>query len=131
MKRQLDANAYLKEYQQWEPGGLHCKFLYQQMFLHATATSQSEYNHTIHWGRREPSAESDLRAEPTTMELVSPDSTWEEITEFYQDVYQFQRLSGRSNCKEGTVEGIHQEVLDSNKASGISSHPHCQRQSRD
>ena len=52
---QLDANAYLQEQQQWAHGSLHCKYLYQQMFLHVTATGQSEHEHTIHWGQREAS----------------------------------------------------------------------------
>ena len=84
-------------------------------FLHATATGKSEHNHTIHQGRREPSVEQDLGVEPTTMELISPDSTWEEIAELYWDVYQLQRLPTRSCCEEGMEQHLHQEVLDSIK----------------
>ena len=49
------------------------------------------------------------------MELISPDSTREEITELYWDIYQLQWLPRRSYCKEGTEKCIHQEVLDSIK----------------
>ena len=85
------------------------------MFLHAAATGKSEHNYAIHQDRREPSAEWDLRAEPTAMELISPDPTQEEITELYWDIYQLWRLPVRSHCKEGMEEHIHQEVLDSIK----------------
>ena len=78
-EQQLDADAYVKEQWQWAPSRLHCEYLCQLMFLPATATSQSEHNCTIHWGRREPLPEPDLGAEPTTMELVYPDSTQEDM----------------------------------------------------
>ena len=52
-ERQLDADAYFEEHQWWAPGGLHQEFLYQQMFLHAAATIQSEHDQAICWGRRE------------------------------------------------------------------------------
>ena len=37
-ERHLDADVFLDEYLWWEPGGLHCPFLLQQMFAHAKAT---------------------------------------------------------------------------------------------
>ena len=83
----LDADAYLKEQWHWAPGGFRHEYLYQQMFSHATMTSQSKYDHAICWGQRKPLPEWDLGMEPTTMELVFPNSTWEEIGDLYQDVY--------------------------------------------
>ena len=85
------------------------------MFLHATATSWSKHDHAIHQGRREPLVEQDLGVEHTAMELICPDSTWEDIADLYQDVYQLWRLPGRSHCKDGTEEHICQEILDSLK----------------
>ena len=79
---------YLQEHPWWVPGGLHHQFLLHSMFLHAEATGQREYDHAISQGRWEPSAEQDLEAEPPTIELVSPESTREEITEIYHDMYQ-------------------------------------------
>ena len=111
----LVANAYHQKQRWQQPGGLHCKFLYQQMFSHATATGKSEHNHTICWGQRKPSPECDLRVEPTAMELIGPDSKCQDIVGLYQDVYQLQRLPGRSPCGEGTEEYICQEILDSIK----------------
>ena len=57
VERWLGTNVYLEEHQWWVPSRLHCQFLLQQMFLHATATGQREYNHAICWGRWEPSVE--------------------------------------------------------------------------
>ena len=88
VERQLDTDAYLKEHQWWVPGGLHCQFLLQQMFLHAAATGQREYDHAIHQGGWEPSAEQDLEAKLSSMEPISPESTREEIAEIYCDVFQ-------------------------------------------
>ena len=32
----LDAELCLDEYPRWDTGGLHCLFILQQMFIHAT-----------------------------------------------------------------------------------------------
>ena len=73
-ERQLATDAYLQKQGWWLP-----KFIYQQMFLHATATGQSEHDHAICHDQREPSLEQDLGVEPTAMELVGPDSTHQDI----------------------------------------------------
>ena len=44
---QLAADAYLEEQRQWAHGRLHCKYLCQQMLLHAAVTGQSEHEHAI------------------------------------------------------------------------------------
>ena len=114
-ERWLDVNAYLKEQQQWAPGGLHHENLCQQMFLHDAATSQSEHDCTICWGRRKPSSKWDLGAEPTAMELVCPDSTWEDIEDLYWDVYQPWRLPRRGWCREATEECLCRKIINSLK----------------
>ena len=85
------------------------------MFLHAAVTGQSEHNHAIHWGQREPLPEWDLGAEPTAMELATPNSTCQHIKDLYRDVYQLWRLPGRGWCKEATEEHLYKEILDSIK----------------
>ena len=94
---------------------LHHEYLCQQMFLHAAATDWSKHNCTICLGRREPSPKHDLGVEPTTMELVCPDSTQEDIEDLYQDVYKLQRLPGRGQCEETTKELLNKEILNSIK----------------
>ena len=56
-KRQLDAEAYLKEQWQWTSGRVHQEYLHQIMFHHATATSKHEHDYAVCWGRQETSAE--------------------------------------------------------------------------
>ena len=85
--------------------------------------------HAICWGRREPSAERDLRVEPTAMELVSPDSTWEEITELYWD--SCRGCQGGVAVKRGLRSTFTRKSWTPSKnASGISGLLLCQRQSR-
>ena len=88
VERWLNSDAYLKENQWWVPCRLHHQLLLQGMFLHAVAMGQREYDHAIHQGRWEPSVQWDLEAEPSAIELVSPESTREEIAEIYHDMYQ-------------------------------------------
>ena len=83
----LDTDTYLQEQWQWAHGSLHHDYLCQQMFLHAAVTDQSEYEHAICQGQREPSPEWDLGAEPTTMELIGPDSTCQDMEDLYWNVY--------------------------------------------
>ena len=94
-EQQLDTDAYLQEQRWWQPGSLHCEFFYQQMFLCAAMAGKSEHSHTIHWGWRRPSLEQDLGAEPTTMELVGPDLTCQDVEDLYWDVYQLWKLHRR------------------------------------
>ena len=68
-----------------------------------------------------------LEAEPSTIQLVNPESTREEIAEIYYNVYQLLRALGRMLRNREMEELIHQEILDSVKnASGIGRFPHCQ-----
>ena len=76
----------------WTHSSLHHEYMLLQIFQHATVTGQSSYKHAIHWSQREPSTEWDLLAEPTTTELVSPNSQCQDIEALYCDVYQLCRL---------------------------------------
>ena len=78
-ERQLDADTFLDKYLRWEPHGCHCLFLIYQIFAHAVATGQKEYNQAVHQGWQQPSPEQDLIVEPSTIELVGPRSSREEI----------------------------------------------------
>ena len=108
----LDADAYLQEQWQWAQCGLHHEYMCQQMFLHATATGQSEHECTIHQRQREPLPKWDIGAEPTAMELVGPNLTCQDIEDLYQDVYQLQRLPRRGQCEEATKVHLCKEVID-------------------
>ena len=114
-ERQLNTDAYLEEHQQWVPSGLHCQFLLQRMFLHASARGWREYDHGVCWGRWEPSVERDLEVEPFAIELIDPESTREEIAEIYHNVYQLWRSLWKMLCDGKMEKCIHQEILDSIK----------------
>ena len=49
------------------------------------------------------------------MDLVGPEMSQGEIRVIYNDVYQLQRLPGRSPCDKLTAKQICQEILDSIK----------------
>ena len=106
VERQLDANAYLNEQWQWTHSSLHHEFLFQQMFQHAMVTSWSGYKCAICCGQREPLPEQDLLVEPTAMELISPNSTCQDIEELYWDVYKLSRLPGWGRSEEATEEWL-------------------------
>ena len=76
---------------------------------------QREYDHAICQGRWEPSVEQDLEVEPSAIELVSPESTREEIAEIYCNVYQLCRLPGTMPGDEEMEAHLCQEILDSIK----------------
>ena len=82
-----------------------------KMFSHIAVTGQSEHDHPILQGQREPSSEQDLGAEPITMELVCPDCTREDIQDLYQDVFKLWRLPIRGWCEEATEEHLCQDIL--------------------
>ena len=85
------------------------------MFHQATATSKSKHDHAICQGRWEPSVEQDVEREPMAMELIWPDSSWEDIVDLYHDVYQLGSLLGKICCDEEMEVCICQEVMDSVK----------------
>ena len=114
-ERQLDADAYPTECEQWVLFGLQHDFLLHRMFVHAMATGQQEHDHAIHHGRWEPSPVWDLGMEPSMVELIYANSTREEIAKIYQDVYQLQWLPGKMPCNVETEEQLCQEILDSVK----------------
>ena len=60
------------------------------------------------------------------MELICPDSTWEDIEDLYWDMYQLWRLSRRGQCEEATGEHLYKEILDSIKECLWFKHPSAQ-----
>ena len=82
------------------------------MFQHAMVTGWNEYKCTIWCGQREPLPGWDLLAEPTAMELIGPDSTHQDISELYWNIYQLSKLPRQGRSEEATEKQIHQEVLD-------------------
>ena len=46
------------------------------------------------------------------MELLTQETTWEEIMALYHQVYQLKRSPGPVPCLEDTTEEIHIEILE-------------------
>ena len=83
------------------------------MFSHAVATGRKQYDQAIHW--QQPLPEQDLSVEPSTVELIGPRSTREDIRGVYNDIYQLWRSPSKSPCDGETEENIHQKNLNSIK----------------
>ena len=115
VERQLDADAFLDECPCWGHHWLYRMFLMLWMFAHAMATGQNEHDWAIHQGWWPPSPKWLLGAEPSAMDLIGPEMSWAEIRVIYNDVYQLQKLPGRSPCDKETGERICWEILDSVK----------------
>ena len=85
------------------------------MIQHTVVTSQSAYESAICWGQREPLPEWDPSAEPTAMELFSPNSQCQDIEVLYCEICQLHRLPRQNRCEELTAEWLHKEIMDSIK----------------
>ena len=85
------------------------------MFAHAEAARQKEYDHRICWGCQQPLLERDLQVELSTMELITQETTQEEIMALYHQVYQLKRNPREVPCSEDTKEEICLEILETLK----------------
>ena len=63
-------------------------------------------------GCQEPLPERDLWAEVPTMELLTHETTWEEIMGIYHQVYQLRRKPREVPCSQDTAEETHMEILE-------------------
>ena len=82
-ERRLDAMLFLYEIPKWEPGGPHHLFLFQKMFTHAKAIGLKEYHWQICQGHWKSSPERDLQAKASTMEMLTLETTCEEVLTLY------------------------------------------------
>ena len=116
-ERRLDANLFLEELPRWEPGGLHHPYLYQRMFACVEADGQKECDHGIHQGCWQPLLERDLWVELPTMELLTQETTQEEVMALYHKVYQLKRSPREVPCSKDTAEETCIEILEMLKES--------------
>ena len=111
-ERRLDAKLFLDEISKWKPVGLNHLFLFQKMFAHMKAIELKVYhcgNHRSHW---QPLLERDLWAKVSAMEMLTPETTQDEVMALYQEVYQLKRNPGEVPCLEDTAKEIQIEISD-------------------
>ena len=85
------------------------------MFTHAEATGWKEHDQAIHQGWQQPSLKWDLGVEPSTMEVIGPETIREEFRRIYNEMYQLKRAPSVNPCDVEMAEGVHQEILNSVK----------------
>ena len=112
----LDTKLFLEEIPRWHLGGLHHALLYQRKFEHVKASGLKEYHRGICQGHWQPSPEGTPQAEVSTMGLLTPEMTLDEILALYQEVYQHRRELGEDQCTEDVVGKVHNEILEAIRA---------------
>ena len=111
-ERRLDAKLFLDEIPKWEASRLHHLFLFQRMFAHAEAMGLKEYHHRICHGHWQPLSERDLWVGASAMEMLTLETTCEEVMALYQEVYLLKRNPGEVPCLEETTKEIQIEILE-------------------
>ena len=66
----LDAELFLNEYPRWDVRGLHCPFIFQQMFIHAAESWQKEAERLIHHSCWQGLPRLDSEVDISTIQLV-------------------------------------------------------------
>ena len=93
-RHHLDMDLFLDEYLWWEASGLQCPFILQGMFMHAETMGQKEREWAIHQGHWQALPRLDTKADVPAIQVMGFKTTWREIWEIYNDVYQLKRLPG-------------------------------------
>ena len=85
------------------------------MFTHAEATGQKEHDCRVFQDHQQPLPRKDVWAKVPAMELLTHETTWEEIAGLYHKVYQLKRNPRAVPCSEDTTEEISIEILETLK----------------
>ena len=111
-ERRLDANLFWDEIPRWEPSRPHHPYLYQRMFAHTDAAWQKGYDHGVCQGHWQPLPERDVQVKVPVMELITQETTQEEIIGLYHQVYQLKRNLRVVPCSQDMGEEIYLEILE-------------------
>ena len=80
--------------------------------LHMLRWSDREYYRGIFQGHQQPSPDRSPQVKVSSMGLLTPQTTYEEILALYKKVYQLKRDSGEVQCSEDIVEETCAEILE-------------------
>ena len=93
-ERVMDVELFLKGWAKWEKDSPYHLAMMYKMFRHAANEGQKEAEHTVCQGCWEGLPKLDPEADLSAVQLVSPETTKEEILSLYLEVYKQQRLPG-------------------------------------
>ena len=111
----LDAELFLNEYPQWDVRGLHCPFILQRMFVHATESGWKEAERLIWCSCWHGLHRLDPEADASTIQVVGYWTSREEIGDLYHQVYMLKRLSRPPLCEPKRAQEVMRDILSSLK----------------
>ena len=90
----MDMELFMEGQTKWEEDSPHQLVMLYEMFKHATNEGWKEAEHTVCWGCQQGLPKLDVEADLSAIQLVSPETSKEEIIYLYLEVYKQQRLPG-------------------------------------
>ena len=93
-ERVMDVELFFEGLAKWEADSPHCLMMLYEMFHHAADTRWKEAEWTVHWGHQKELPKLDPEADLSTIQLVSPHTSKEELQSLYLEVYKQWRLPG-------------------------------------
>ena len=90
----MDVELFLEGQAKWEADSPHCLMMLYEMFHHATDEGQKEAEQTVHRGHWKELLKLDPEVDLSTIQLVIPHTSKEELQSLYLEVYKQWRLPG-------------------------------------
>ena len=94
LERVMDMDLFLEMQSKWAQDSPHCLVLLHEMFCHAASKGWKEVEQIICQGCWQHMPQLNPEAGVPAVELVSPETSREELIEIYQEVYRLHRLPG-------------------------------------
>ena len=94
MERALDVDLFLGAQDQWAEDSPHHLTILHEMFLHAASEGQKEAERYVHQGVWWQMPQLNPEVDISTVQLVRPKTSWEELLNIYLEVYKLCRLPG-------------------------------------
>ena len=108
-------DMFLDGYARWEVGSPHRSVILHEMFLYTAEQGQKEVEWMIHCGCWHGLLKLDLQADISAVWLVGPQTSKEEFTALYYEVYKLRRLPGSPPCGLEWMEELATKIVSSLK----------------
>ena len=92
----MDVKLFLEGQTRWEADSPYHLMMIHEMFQHTTDQGQKEVEQTVQWGCQQELPKLDPEADISTVQLIGPQTSKEEIQSLYYEVYKLWRLLGSS-----------------------------------